>query len=131
MVRRPRAGSGAPGARCRPQAANCEDEGRRRPARSAEYERASIESRNGDGTRRQCGDYPLLSRGDINMYSLFVERAQALIKPDGIAGLLTPSGIASDLMRQRVFQRASHRRGACDACSISRTGAAREGRLFS
>ncbi len=45
---------------------------------------------------RDCGDYPLLSGGDINLYSLFVERAESLIHPDGMVGLLTPSGIASD-----------------------------------
>ena len=45
---------------------------------------------------RDSGEYPLLGRGDVNIYSLFVERAQRLIKPDGIAGLLVPSGIASD-----------------------------------
>lgn len=45
---------------------------------------------------RECGEYPLLSRGDINIYSLFVERARSLVAPDGIVGLLTPSGIASD-----------------------------------
>lgn len=32
----------------------------------------------------------------MNLYSLFVERAQALVKPDGIVALLTPSGIAAD-----------------------------------
>jgi hypothetical protein len=55
--------------------------------------------------RARAGDYPLLSRGDINIYSLFVERAQALIKPDGIAGLLTPSGIASDLGASAFFRK--------------------------
>jgi hypothetical protein len=30
------------------------------------------------------------------LYSLFVERAQSLIKPDGLVALLTPSGIAAD-----------------------------------
>ena len=53
---------------------------------------------------RRSGDYPLLSRGDINLYSLFVERAQSLIKADGIAGLLTPSGIASDLTASVFFK---------------------------
>lgn len=53
---------------------------------------------------RQSGDFPLLARGDINIYSLFVERAQALIKPTGIAGLLTPSGIASDLTASVFFK---------------------------
>lgn len=40
--------------------------------------------------------YPLLSGGDINLYSLFVERAHALIKPDGMVGLLVPIGIGAD-----------------------------------
>ena len=44
----------------------------------------------------KAGDYPLLSGGDVNLYSLFVERAQALVKPDGLVALLTPSGIAAD-----------------------------------
>jgi hypothetical protein len=45
---------------------------------------------------RASGDYPLLSGGDLNIYSLFVERAMTLVKPSGMVGLLTPSGIASD-----------------------------------
>ena len=53
---------------------------------------------------RRSGDYPLLSRGDINLYSLFVERAQSLIHKHGIAGLLTPSGIASDLTASVFFK---------------------------
>src|SRR5690606_2397846 len=43
-----------------------------------------------------CGDYPLLSGGDLNLYSLFVERATRLVRPAGMIGLLTPSGIAAD-----------------------------------
>ncbi|WP_058616182.1 Eco57I restriction-modification methylase domain-containing protein [Tepidimonas taiwanensis] len=53
---------------------------------------------------RECGDYPLLSGGDVNLYSLFVERAQSLIKPDGIVGLLTPSGIAADKGASAFFR---------------------------
>ncbi len=45
---------------------------------------------------RKTGHYPLLSRGDINLYSLFVERAHALVKPDGMVGLLVPIGIGAD-----------------------------------
>lgn len=52
---------------------------------------------------RECGDYPLLATGDINLYSLFVERARSLVKPAGIVGLLTPSGIASDKSASRFF----------------------------
>ncbi|MCY3989446.1 MAG: restriction endonuclease [Gammaproteobacteria bacterium] len=53
---------------------------------------------------RKGGDYPLLSGGDVNLYSLFVERAMTLVKPDGMAGLLVPSGIASDKTAARFFK---------------------------
>ena len=53
---------------------------------------------------RGCGDYPLLSSGDVNLYYLFVERAMTLVKPDGFVGLLTPSGIASDKTASRFFK---------------------------
>jgi len=45
---------------------------------------------------RASGDYPLLGGGDINLYSLFVERTMNLVKPGGLVGLLTPSGIYAD-----------------------------------
>ena len=69
------------------------------------YERASTLAETAMERARKSGDYPLLSRGDINIYSLFVERGQALIKPDGVAGLLTPSGIASDLGASAFFRK--------------------------
>ena len=53
---------------------------------------------------RTCGDYPLLSGGDVNLYSLFVERAMSIVKPDGMVGLLTPSGIASDKTAAKFFK---------------------------
>ena len=56
------------------------------------------------GMARSGGDYPLLSSGDVNLYSLFVERAMTLVKPDGMVGLLTPSGIASDKTASRFFK---------------------------
>jgi hypothetical protein len=68
------------------------------------YAAASARAETAMARARRGGDYPLLSRGDINIYSLFVERAQALIKPTGIAGLLTPSGIASDLTASAFFK---------------------------
>ena len=53
---------------------------------------------------RASGNYPLLSGGDINLYSLFVERAMGLIKPDGFVGLLTPSGIYADKTASAFFK---------------------------
>lgn len=52
---------------------------------------------------RECGEYPLLSGGDINLYSLFVERAASLIHASGMVGLLTPSGIAADKGASEFF----------------------------
>ena len=53
---------------------------------------------------RTSGDYPLLARGDLNLYSLFVERAMTLVKPAGMVGLLVPSGIASDKTAAPFFK---------------------------
>ena len=52
---------------------------------------------------QRSGDYPLLSGGDLNIYSLFVERAKTLAKPEGMVGLLTPIGIATDKTASRFF----------------------------
>ena len=56
---------------------------------------------------RSSGEYPLLSGGRTNLYSLFVERAMNLIKPDGFVGLLTPSGIYADKTAARFFKSVS------------------------
>jgi hypothetical protein len=61
-----------------------------------QYERAAALADKAMERARESSEYPLLSKGDVNIYALFVERAQALIKPNGIAGLLVPSGILSD-----------------------------------
>ncbi len=53
--------------------------------------------------KKKGGHYPLLGRGDINLYSLFVERAQSLLKTGGMMGLLVPSGIASDKTAAKFF----------------------------
>ena len=56
---------------------------------------------------RASKHYPLLGGGDINLYSLFVERAMQLVKPDGIVGLLTPSGIYADKTAAQFFRSVS------------------------
>lgn len=71
---------------------------------AGEYEHAAERAKAAARMARDCGDYPLLSRGDINLYSLFVERAMTLVKPAGMVGLLTPSGIASDKTAAHFFK---------------------------
>ena len=71
---------------------------------AGDYGRASDRALAAARTARKGGDYPLLSGGDINLYSLFVERAMALAKREGLVGLVVPSGIASDKTAARFFK---------------------------
>ena len=73
-------------------------------ALGADYDLAAQRAEDAARIARDCGDYPLLSSGDINLYSLFVERASHLVKSDGIVGLLTPSGIAADKGAAKFFR---------------------------
>ncbi|PVA09504.1 restriction endonuclease [Pelagivirga sediminicola] len=69
-----------------------------------DYARASQRAEAGTRMARKGGDYPLLSGGDVNLYSLFVERAMTVVKQDGLIGLLVPSGIASDKTAAKFFK---------------------------
>ena len=72
-----------------------------------EFEQADERAKSAGRVARKWGDYPFLARGDINLYSLFVERAMTLVKEDGVIGLLTPSGIASDKTAAPFFHSVS------------------------
>ena len=74
---------------------------------AAEFDAAKAQAESLSQVVRSGGDYPLLSGGDINLYSLFVERSMSLIKPDGFVGLLTPSGIYADKTAARFFKSVS------------------------
>ena len=52
---------------------------------------------------RNSGAYPLTGRGDINTYPLFAEKARHVIDPAGQAGIIVPSGIATDATTQYFF----------------------------
>ena len=71
---------------------------------AAEFERANERADSALRVARTSGNYPYLSRGDVNLYSLFVERAMALAGPRGVVGLLIPSGIASDKTAAPFFR---------------------------
>ncbi len=74
---------------------------------AAEFDAAKLRADRLGQLIRASGHYPLLGGGDINLYSLFVERAMRLVKPDGIVGLLTPSGIYADKTAARFFKTVS------------------------
>ena len=54
-----------------------------------------------------AGDFPLLSGGDVNLYSLFIERSLTLVDADGLVALLTPSGVSADKGAAKFFRSVS------------------------
>lgn len=56
---------------------------------ASDFAKANERAETGVRVARQRGDYPQLSGGDVNLYSLFVERAMKIVKPTGMVGLLT------------------------------------------
>ena len=73
-------------------------------ALAVEFDQAKEQSEKLGHLVRDSGQYPTLSAGDVNLYSLFVERAMSLVKPNGIVGLLTPSGIYADKNAAKFFK---------------------------
>lgn len=63
---------------------------------AAQYAEATERAEANARVLAKSGDFPMLGGGDVNLHSLFVERAQALVDPKGLVALLTPSGIAAD-----------------------------------
>jgi len=49
------------------------------------------------------GRYPLAARGRINLYQVFAGTARRITGPDGRAGIVVPSGIATDYYNQDYF----------------------------
>ncbi len=52
---------------------------------------------------RGSGRFPLTGRGDINTYTVFTELLRAGARPGGRAGLVVPTGIATDATTQYFF----------------------------
>lgn len=55
--------------------------------------------RQSDGTAHlllRSGRYPLTGRGDVNTYSVFAETMRTITGPHGAAGIISPTGLATD-----------------------------------
>ncbi|RZL83056.1 MAG: restriction endonuclease [Rhodococcus sp. (in: high G+C Gram-positive bacteria)] len=55
--------------------------------------------RQSDGTSHlllRSGRYPLTGQGDVNTYSVFAETMRTITAPTGTAGIITPTGLATD-----------------------------------
>lgn len=77
------------------------------PELHRQFEQARDRSTLATNVARKSKDYPLLSGGDTNIYSLFVEQAHRLLNAHGRSGLLVPSGIASDGTSSKFFEQVS------------------------
>ena len=73
------------------------------PARHARYSTAKGAAEKTLAHVRDCGRFPHTGRGDVNTYMLFAELSRQLVAPDGLVGLLVPSGIATDDTTKHFF----------------------------
>ncbi|MEA3224733.1 MAG: DNA methyltransferase, partial [Planctomycetota bacterium] len=53
---------------------------------------------------RKSGKFPLTGKGDINTYSVFAELAYRIVAPNGLVGLLVPTGIATEHTTRQFFR---------------------------
>ena len=70
-----------------------------------EYAKANIENDWLKKSVHTSGRFPLTARGRINLAPLFAGLSLSIIKPEGYAGLVIPTGIATDSFRQAFFNR--------------------------
>ena len=68
------------------------------------YEEALRETHAKQAFVHSSGRYPLTSVGRINLAPLFAETSLCLLKPGARAGLVLPSGIATDSFTQQFFR---------------------------
>ncbi|MFS8806470.1 DUF559 domain-containing protein, partial [Synechococcus sp. R6-10] len=73
------------------------------PALWHDYQRALHGAESTSRFLRGSGQYPLTGRGDINTYSVFAERVRSLLNIRGRAGIIVPTGIATDATNQFFF----------------------------
>ena len=73
------------------------------PTLRAAYQDALHAAESASRFLRGSGAYPLTGRGDINTYSVFAERIRGLLGARGRAGIIVPTGIATDATNQHFF----------------------------
>jgi hypothetical protein len=69
---------------------------RTNPALAQEFEQARHAAEAQSKFVRAGGRFPLTAVGDVNTYALFAELSRSLIAPTGRAGIIVPTGIATD-----------------------------------
>lgn len=69
------------------------------------YQRYIGAARDAEATTHlvRSGRYPLTATGKINTYSIFAETVRSIIDPNGAAGIITPTGLATDKTTSAFF----------------------------
>ncbi|AWR87061.1 Eco57I restriction-modification methylase domain-containing protein [Meiothermus taiwanensis] len=73
------------------------------PALYAAFQEALNAAENVSNFLRTSGRYPLTGGGDVNTYQVFAELGRALMGQQGRAGLIVPTGIATDDSNKDFF----------------------------
>jgi hypothetical protein len=76
---------------------------RTNPALAQEFEQARHAAEAQSKFVRAGGRFPLTAVGDVNTYALFAELARSLVAPTGRAGIIVPTGIATDDTTKQLF----------------------------
>ncbi|MFC8825711.1 Eco57I restriction-modification methylase domain-containing protein [Streptomyces sp. NPDC057137] len=74
------------------------------------YLTAQRESKGTTNMLRDSDIFPLTGKGDVNTYAVFAEKARTLLSPEGMAGLVLPTGIATDKTTSGFFSDLVERR---------------------
>jgi len=82
----------------------------RDPALSAAFVEAKREAEGQSKFVRGSGRFPLTAVGDVNLYALFAEHKRAVLNDHGRAGVIVPTGIATDDSTKAFFQDVVERR---------------------
>lgn len=72
-------------------------------ARIAAYDAAKYRAEAESRFIRVSGRFPLTAVGDVNTYALFAELSRSLLAPHGRAGIIVPTGIATDDSTKAFF----------------------------
>ncbi|KAA0235919.1 MAG: SAM-dependent DNA methyltransferase [Actinobacteria bacterium] len=73
------------------------------PALLKAYEAAVRQADGWSHLLRDSGRYPLCGRGDVNTYTVFAEAMRDAVGPTGRAGIVVPTGIATDDTTKHFF----------------------------
>jgi hypothetical protein len=76
---------------------------REHPELFAEFNAAKRRSEADSYFLRSSGRFPLCGVGDVNTYSVFAEHFRTCLKPSGRSGIITPTGLATDVTTSAFF----------------------------